>query len=571
MRKITIISFLAALIVLLTGMVTAVGAESSETGYVQGFEELNVRAEPGYQPEQVIGQVESRSAVHITGESGAFYEIEYEGGTRYVSKEFIRKGYLISVNDVEIEFAEEPFNRNNHLLVPFRSVSEALDIQVRWDNDTRQVHAEDGSTSVRFDIDAEASYVNGERIYPGVEPGIVNGHTMIPLRFFAETFDADVSYTHDDRSVDIHRGESAEEDVLSEEELSDQQISGTVDSHTGHLNVRQGPSASTPQTGRLTNGEEVTVEAFDSEWVRINDGSGTQGYVHSHYLHLQHENERMRLLGAPQWDQSPARSVLTMHKIGGTSVSVTEERSDGLRIRTNATDIDVPNAVHAAISEVREWTSGGDTYVDFELEPDYHYVYRESSGSITLTFLPPGLEGKRVVIDAGHGAGDAGAQAGGMLEKDINLDVSLYAQEMLEAAGAEVIMTRTDDYFLELQERAELANREYADLFISVHANAFNGQARGSETFWNASYSSAHSENLAHSIQDAMVSRLGTHYRRVDEANFSVLRNAEMPSILMEIAFMDHPEDAEKLRRDSFRRSAAASIVDGLEEYYHVR
>ena len=77
-----------------------------------------------------------------------------------------------------------------------------------------------------------------------------------------------------------------------------------------------------------------------------------------------------------------------------------------------------------------------------------------------------------VVLDPGHGGGSTGASYGGVNEKDLNLSISLLAQELLEEAGARVVMTREDDRDMGLRDRAELANRLDADLFVSVHCNA---------------------------------------------------------------------------------------------------
>ncbi|UTR16220.1 peptidoglycan-binding protein [Salipaludibacillus sp. LMS25] len=179
------------------------------------------------------------------------------------------------------------------------------------------------------------------------------------------------------------------------------------------------------------------------------------------------------------------------------------------------------------------------------------------------------LAGKVIVLDAGHGGSDPGAIAGGMQEKELALDVSLRAQKLLEEAGATVIMTRTTDVFLTLAERAAIANSSNADAFLSVHANAFNGSANGTETYWYHTYQSNNSQRLANSIQSATLSKLGLNNRGVKSGNFHVIRETRIPSALLELGFMDHPGDAAILRQSSSRQRAAEAIRDGMIDYFN--
>ncbi|MCR6098507.1 peptidoglycan-binding protein, partial [Salipaludibacillus agaradhaerens] len=179
------------------------------------------------------------------------------------------------------------------------------------------------------------------------------------------------------------------------------------------------------------------------------------------------------------------------------------------------------------------------------------------------------LAGKVIVLDAGHGGSDPGAIAGGMQEKDLVLDVSLRAQKLLEEAGATVIMTRTTDVYLTLAQRAAIANSSNADVFLSVHANAFNGSANGTETYWYHTHQSNNSQRLANSIQSATLSKLGLNDRGVKSGNFHVIRETRIPSALLELGFMDHPGDAAVLRQNSSRQRAAEAIRDGMINYFN--
>ncbi len=195
-----------------------------------------------------------------------------------------------------------------------------------------------------------------------------------------------------------------------------------------------------------------------------------------------------------------------------------------------------------------------------------------------------GLGVSRVVIDAGHGGHDPGAKANGLNEAELTLDVAMRLKRLLEKQpGIEVVMTRETDVFIPLEERTAIANREGADLFLSIHANASrNQQARGVETYFlnfatnpeaeavaarenSASGRTMHSlpsivraialnnkidesRDFAATVQKSMISRLEAKNKQVrnlgvKQAPFVVLIGAGMPSVLAEISFVTHKQE----------------------------
>ncbi|MFD1706498.1 N-acetylmuramoyl-L-alanine amidase [Siminovitchia sediminis] len=178
------------------------------------------------------------------------------------------------------------------------------------------------------------------------------------------------------------------------------------------------------------------------------------------------------------------------------------------------------------------------------------------------------LAGKKIVLDPGHGGYDSGARASGLIEKKLNLDIALRAEKLLRNAGASVVMTRKTDSYISLPARSQIANSSGADIFISIHGNAFNGTAQGVETFWYGKYQKQNSIRLAHSLQDSLVSKLDLRYRRVAEGNFHVIRETKIPSALVEVGFLDHPVDAAKLKKSYYRDRAAEGILLGVIDYF---
>jgi N-acetylmuramoyl-L-alanine amidase len=190
------------------------------------------------------------------------------------------------------------------------------------------------------------------------------------------------------------------------------------------------------------------------------------------------------------------------------------------------------------------------------------------SDSITYLF------GKSIVLDPGHGGtgsgGDPGAIGNGMNEKDIVLDVGLKTREMMKNAGARIVMTRDTDVFIELRDRANIANASNSDSFISIHVNSYSDpDANGSEVYWNTTYSAAQSKELADEIQKVLVQKLKTYDRGVKEAGYFVIKYTKIPSVLCELGFISNPTDAQKLASQTYRQLAAEAITQGTINYYN--
>jgi len=185
------------------------------------------------------------------------------------------------------------------------------------------------------------------------------------------------------------------------------------------------------------------------------------------------------------------------------------------------------------------------------------------------------LAGKIVVVDPGHGGHDSGAKSpdGGYQEKNLTLKIGKYLSDKLASEGATVIMTRKTDVFIELTERAAIANRNNADFFISVHINSSsqNSTTSGTITFYHNQ--DPIKQLLADCIQReiAKVSKLrsiGTWSdTRIYQSGFSVLRNSKMPGVLVECGFINRSVDLKRMVTDDFQRAAAAAIVKGIKVY----
>lgn len=200
------------------------------------------------------------------------------------------------------------------------------------------------------------------------------------------------------------------------------------------------------------------------------------------------------------------------------------------------------------------------------------FVRRTAPGTPDTTHpapeAPGPLAGFTIVVDAGHGGADRGAChfPSALIEKEINLDVALRLREHLQRAGAEALLTRTDDTFVTLDDRARFANDNDADLFISIHVNRFpSADCFGAQTFYAPT--SAEGRRLALLIQDELRDVYPANYRQALAADFRVLRNTTMPATLVEIGFVTSSVDRQLMQQDDYRDAVATAIVAGCVRF----
>lgn len=188
-----------------------------------------------------------------------------------------------------------------------------------------------------------------------------------------------------------------------------------------------------------------------------------------------------------------------------------------------------------------------------------------------VTMSNSSLKGKTIIVDPGHGGSDPGATGvTGLREKEINLAVAKILVELLEEAGAKVLVTRSGDQSVSNQKRIELANEAKADVYVSIHSNAYpDPESNGTETHYCPdTENSVASRFLAGQLQRELVSALGLRDRGVKANSFYVLTKTEMPAALVELGFLSNPAEEELLKKESTHLDAAKAIYQGLEAYF---
>jgi len=210
----------------------------------------------------------------------------------------------------------------------------------------------------------------------------------------------------------------------------------------------------------------------------------------------------------------------------------------------------------------------GDTlYVSDFLIPQIREYLRAAVSTPPVVVRPSPAKPKAlVVVDAGHGGHDPGAMSGGLHEKDINLAVALKIADLLEQRGIGVILTRQQDQFIELEERANTANRRNADLFVSIHSDSNPDRSRQGFTVFVARAASQEAYRAANCIGQAMAA-MGSDSHGVREADYKVLINTSGPAVLVEIGYLSNAQDIARLRDSAWQNRLAQAIAGGILTY----
>ncbi len=271
--------------------------------------------------------------------------------------------------------------------------------------------------------------------------------------------------------------------------------------------------------------------------------------------------------------------VLALGGYNGGASTVLRAMNYALENGADPRDWDNLTAEEMPLKERPLYKAIVDSFGPGSAEAKYHEMGKYP-GRITdfesRTFKP--LEGRRIMVDPGHGGNDPGAiGATGVRESDVNLAVSLKLRDKLTDLGAEVRMTRETDRSVappgssrseELQARVALANAWPAEVFVSVHANSNeNRAAHGTETYHGRNASQA-SKNLARAVHQEMVSATGFRDRGVKEAGFYVITHTTMPAILVETGFLSNPVEEGHLAKPEMQEKIAQAITNGVTEVF---
>lgn len=207
----------------------------------------------------------------------------------------------------------------------------------------------------------------------------------------------------------------------------------------------------------------------------------------------------------------------------------------------------------------------------------------ENKNTVPTVSLP--VSGKTIVVDAGHGKPDEGAQSSnGTTEAETNLKIALKLQNLLEQSGSTVILTRSDENAIydldsktlkqkkisDIHNRVKIGNESSADIFVSIHLNKIpQQQYDGWQTFYNAE--SAEGQKLAVSIQKNLNDAIQKENNRVAKTidNIYIVKHVEIPTTIVECGFLSNPEEEKNLLEDEYQNKLAWGIYNGIIDYFY--
>jgi len=329
---------------------------------------------------------------------------------------------------------------------------------------------------------------------------------------------------------------------------------------TQSINIYVKPTSSSKVISTVDRKVKLPVYKTVSGYY-LTDVNGLPGYIVANST----EDVKVEQPSTPDPKPTPTPDPITPSVTGDLLGRATV---DNLNIRTEA------NSTSTVVSKLKK----GD-YVQVNSINGYwaQVTSNGQTGYVHKSYLKllnqngNALKDRIIIIDPGHGGKDPGTVVGSNSEKAITLKVSTLVKQKLEAAGAKVLMTRTGDTYPSLQDRVDFTNANYGEIFVSVHVNsAANTSAQGTETYYAISTGDMHQEDvdLATFVNNQIVNNLKMKNRGVREQQYYVIRNMNIPSILVELGFLSNSEDRAKMTDDQYIELFAESIYKGILEYY---
>jgi N-acetylmuramoyl-L-alanine amidase len=470
-------------------------------------------------------------------------------------------------------------------MVPLRVISENLGYRVEYIQADREVVIQSAAREIRMNIGKPSASVNGEERTMTASPVVIEGTTLVPIRFVGETLGLEVYWDNSTKSAYLY-------------------TTNRTDPPWGYTPPGSGAGGLVGSIGTPDGtGEENQVQAEEPE------------YPEGELLDLRYKNNAVIVKFAGMI--APKSEVLFgPHRIAidfpgakfagvflgeapgsgesggegladGSSVNVSSMPSGGTSGDSAASGADpsgtgpmeaesgmsVPAVSgerivtgHEALYRIRYAVHEGKPRIVLDLHTrwDFQLVRDDAAGELRIELTGP--RPYVVVLDAGHGGSDPGAKSvTGHWEKDFNLTIVRKVRELLpDGENLRLVLTRDDDTYPTLDERIELANFLGADLFISVHANSHKSRStNGTETYYTHDYSLP----LAEVMHSHILKATGFKDNGVRTAGFKVTKYTTMPAVLLEIGYLSNSGDAKKLFTASVQKRVAEAIVRGIKEY----
>lgn len=510
----------------------------------------------------------------------------------------------IYIDDRLVTTDVAPVVVNSRVLVPIRVVSEGLGAQVSWDNPSQTVTVKKGSVALKMVANKTTYTKNGVNKTMDVPVKVIKNRTLVPIRVVSEDLGAGVQW--DKGNVYVQSGGEL---IIKVNQLG----------AGGYLNLRQGPGTNYPIVGKVNSGDYLSVITRSGDWYKIQTKNGDDAYVSKNYVTIYSGGTSNNGTGGgtvePQPEPEPTPpttdqngNLLVTDRTTGTgqssiafdigtgTPSVVSNNGNQIVVKISGVQLSADNwqpaENMAPFTGLKVNNNGSDSVLLTASVSDKGYFRLDINGStFTVTAVAKhkngttGLAGKTIVVSPGHGVYGAGgaidrgavSPINGLDEVDFNTPLSLKLRDKLEAAGATVIMIRDTEgpINMSLYERSVLTNNANADAFVEIHGDsAANAAAKGIGTWIytdNTRLTTAAQKDMRNEFGSVMNQALANTTGQpayVKYGNFSVIRETEVPCVLVECGFLTNAEDAARLATDAYQEKLAQGIYNGLANYF---
>ncbi|WP_274650536.1 N-acetylmuramoyl-L-alanine amidase family protein [Paenibacillus humicola] len=482
------------------------------------------------------------------------------------------------LNGKPLQSSAEPMLIGQTTFVPIRTISEGLGFSVGWKSPNVTIF--NGETSMQLTISSKTALVDGQKAALSAPPVIKQSLTLVPLRFVGEQFGLSVYWDQQTKSVFLYQkaasppAAGAGGSNTSPGAPNDSSSNGNSSVPGGGSDSGSGTNGGTSVPADGSGGGNADVPDANGDTVQLK-GIQYDG-LSSVYLPYAGDAPQVKT----QVLTNPDRLVIDLPDTAfaadfSPSFTMTGTLMGQILIDSHPTLKGIRYSLYSDNpSTIR---------VVFDLSAPTQYNVVNDNGALRVDLLgatgpatppvvpasdkPPGAY--KIVIDPGHGGKDPGALAvNGRNEKEYNLALALKVKALLDKEPMlQGYLTRTDDTFVELDDRAKFANDLKADVFISLHGNSIDkSSVSGSETY----YCRPDSVNLANIMQKHLVMGTGFPDRSVRQANFVVIKKTTMPAVLLESGYLTNPGDASVMFDDAKQEKIAEQIVAGIKEYLNL-
>ena len=469
-------------------------------------------------------------------------------------------------------------NINGTTMVPIRIISEQLGAKVGWDDKEKKVFVTKNVLNIELQINNKDVKLNG-KLQQLVEAPSINekGTALLPLRFLAENLGLKVTWNEEKRSVYLAKpvndravigGEApaAVVPIIPNQDGANAAIPD-LDYHDDLKPIADNSIIEEPSTEI-----ELITSEYDQVTVRANGDLHPTMFYLSSPDRLVVDFQKSTLADGLLMSNKPTidnaiSSIIDPSNIVSSDTNKTPPKDVNYSANTNG--FAVTSSVY--IDKVR-YANFSDkpatvrVVIDLKQKNTYELVEDKENHVVIITQKAPSTY--TVVLDAGHGGKDTGAiSINKRLEKDFNLAMVLKIQQLLaQEPKIQVVLTRKDDTFVELDDRAAIANNLHASLFVAIHGNSYTKTSNGTETY----YYRDESLSLAKTMHPFVVDATGFSDKKVKKEKFRVVATTNMPAILCEIGYLSNPTEETEMYKDEFQNRVAASIVAGIKAYLHI-